>query len=53
MLPGVAFFVIGVVRGRIVDHRPFATGIETLLIGGSAAFVAFFVGWLLNGIAPL
>jgi VIT1/CCC1 family predicted Fe2+/Mn2+ transporter len=52
VLTGVTFFLIGVVRGRVADHRPLASGVETLLIGGSAAFVAFIVGWLLHGLAP-
>jgi VIT1/CCC1 family predicted Fe2+/Mn2+ transporter len=51
MLTGATFFAIGVVRGRIVDQRPLASGLETLLIGGSAAFVAFLVGWILEGLA--
>jgi vacuolar iron transporter family protein len=53
ILTGITFFVVGVVRGRVVNHRPLASGVETLLIGGSAALVAFLVGWLLNGIATL
>jgi VIT1/CCC1 family predicted Fe2+/Mn2+ transporter len=51
LLTGVTFFAIGIARGRIVDQRPLASGFETLLIGGSAAFVAFVVGWLLEGLA--
>jgi vacuolar iron transporter family protein len=51
ILTGATFFAIGIVRGRVVDQRPLASGFETLLIGGSAAFVAFFVGWLLQGLA--
>ena len=51
ILTGAAFFAIGIVRGRVVDQRPLASGLETLLIGGSAAFVAFLVGWLLQGLA--
>ena len=51
ILTGVTFLTIGIVRGRVVDQRPLASGLETLLIGGSAAFVAFLVGWLLEGLA--
>src|SRR5262245_30288006 len=51
VMTGVTFFSIGVVRGRVVDQRPLASGVETLLIGGSAAFVAFLVGWFLQGVA--
>jgi VIT1/CCC1 family predicted Fe2+/Mn2+ transporter len=51
VMTGATFFAIGVVRGRVVDQRPLASGVETLLIGGSAAFVAFLVGWFLQGVA--
>ena len=51
VLTGATFFAIGIARGRVVDRRPLASGIETLLIGGSAALVAFVVGWLLRGFA--
>src|SRR5262245_42095693 len=51
VMTGITFFAIGVVRGRVVDHRPWASGVETLLIGGAAALVAFLVGWLLQGVA--
>jgi VIT1/CCC1 family predicted Fe2+/Mn2+ transporter len=51
LLTGVTFFGIGVIRGRVVDQRPLASGVETLLIGGSAALVAFLVGWFLQGVA--
>lgn len=51
VLTGVTFLAIGIVRGRILDQRPLASGFETLLIGGSAAFVAFLVGWSLERLA--
>ena len=51
LLTAIAFFTIGVVRGRIVDRRPLAAGAETLLIGGAAATLAFLVGRLLEGLA--
>jgi VIT1/CCC1 family predicted Fe2+/Mn2+ transporter len=51
VLTAVAFFAIGVIRGRIVDRQPLAAGVETLLIGGSAALLAFAVGRLLHGLA--
>jgi hypothetical protein len=35
LLTGVTFFLIGVVRGRVADHRPLASGVETLFIGSS------------------
>jgi VIT1/CCC1 family predicted Fe2+/Mn2+ transporter len=51
ILTGATFLAIGIVRGRVTDQRPLAAGLETLFIGGSAAFVAFLVGWLLQGLA--
>jgi vacuolar iron transporter family protein len=51
VMTGVTFFLIGIVRGRVVDQRPLVSGVETLLIGGSAALVAFLVGWLFQGVA--
>jgi len=51
LLTGVTFFVIGLLRGRVVDHRPWAAGIETLFIGGSAAALAYIVGRLLERLA--
>jgi len=50
MLTGAPFFAIGVVRGRRADQRPLASGLETFFIGGSAAVVAFLIGWLLEGL---
>ncbi len=51
IMTGVTFFVIGYVRGRVADQRPWASGLETFFIGGSAALVAYLVGWLLQSVA--
>jgi vacuolar iron transporter family protein len=48
---GVAFLLIGLIRGRVAEEHPMKAGLETLFIGGSAAAVAFVVGWLLEGLA--
>ena len=48
VLTGAAFFLIGVVKGKIVQKPLIRSGINTLLIGGIAASVAFVVGYLLN-----
>jgi vacuolar iron transporter family protein len=45
---GVAFFLIGVVKGRVVQKPLLRSGLNTLLVGGIAAVVAFAVGYLLN-----
>jgi VIT1/CCC1 family predicted Fe2+/Mn2+ transporter len=48
---GVTFFLIGVIRGRVLDGKPLMAGIETFLIGSGAAAVAYLVGKLLEQIA--
>jgi VIT1/CCC1 family predicted Fe2+/Mn2+ transporter len=47
---GLAFLLIGLIRGRVTDESPLRTSLETLLVGGSAAAVAYLVGWLLEGL---
>jgi VIT1/CCC1 family predicted Fe2+/Mn2+ transporter len=50
-LTGVTFFAVGYARGHVVERRPWAAGLETLLIGGSAAGVAYIVGRMLERLA--
>jgi VIT1/CCC1 family predicted Fe2+/Mn2+ transporter len=45
---GAAFFLVGWVKGRIVQKSHFRSGLSTLLVGGLAATVAYAVGYLLN-----
>lgn len=45
---GVAFFVVGSVKGRVVNKPMLRSGSSTVLIGGIAASVAYIVGYLLN-----
>lgn len=45
---GSAFFLIGIVKGRVVQKPLLRSGLNTLLVGGIAAAVAFVVGYLLN-----
>ena len=51
VLTAVAFFVIGVIRGYVLEKQPFTAGLETLGIGGAAAVVAYAVGKLLEQVA--
>jgi VIT1/CCC1 family predicted Fe2+/Mn2+ transporter len=44
----VAFFLIGLVKGKVVRRNLLRSGSVTLLIGGIAAAVAYAVGYLLN-----
>ncbi|HEY7535163.1 MAG TPA: VIT1/CCC1 transporter family protein [Thermodesulfobacteriota bacterium] len=46
-----AFFIVGSVKGKIVDKKWYLSGLETLLIGGTAAIIAFLVGFFLKGLA--
>ena len=47
VVTGVAFFVVGAVKGLILDRTALRSGLETLLTGGGAAIIAYVVGaWL-------
>lgn len=46
-----ALFLVGAVKGRIVEKNSLRSGLETLFIGGFAASAAFLVGSLLSGFA--
>ena len=47
LITGVAFAAVGVAKGLVLKRPVIASGLETLLIGGTAAAVAYFVGsWL-------
>jgi VIT1/CCC1 family predicted Fe2+/Mn2+ transporter len=43
-----AFFLIGLVKGRVIQKPLLRSGLSTLAIGGIAAAVAYAVGYLLN-----
>ena len=44
----VAFFLVGMIKGKIVKKSMLFSGISTLIIGGIAAVVAYLVGYGLN-----
>lgn len=48
ILTGLAFFIIGSIKARFVSLNWLISGAETVLIGGTAAFIAYFVGYLLH-----
>jgi VIT1/CCC1 family predicted Fe2+/Mn2+ transporter len=48
---GLTFFLIGMIKGRIVERSIWKSGLETLVVGGSAALLAYLVGLWLQGIA--
>jgi VIT1/CCC1 family predicted Fe2+/Mn2+ transporter len=49
---GVAFFVVGWLKGRVLDHSKLFSGLETLFVGGAAAALAYAVGVALRILVP-
>ncbi len=43
-----AFFLVGVIKGKIVKKSMIHSGINTLIIGGIAATIAYLIGYGLN-----
>ncbi len=50
ILTGLAFVLIGCLRGLATERNRFLSVFETLVIGGAAAVIAFTVGHFLRGI---
>jgi VIT1/CCC1 family predicted Fe2+/Mn2+ transporter len=48
---GVTFLLIGIAKGYVLDRPRWRSGLETLLVGGGAAGLAYLVGVWLRGIA--
>jgi vacuolar iron transporter family protein len=44
----ISFFLIGLIKGKVVDKSPIKSGLNTLIIGSIAALVSFLVGNLLS-----
>ena len=45
-----AFFLVGMIKGKIVKKSKIRSGVYTLIIGGIAAIVAYIVGYGLNSL---
>ncbi|MBA4451631.1 MAG: VIT1/CCC1 transporter family protein [Nitrosopumilaceae archaeon] len=43
-----AFFIVGIIKGKIVKKSKIRSGFYTLIIGGIAATVAYFIGYGLH-----
>lgn len=48
MATGAAFFIVGLIKGKIVQRSLLRSGIYTLIIATIAASVAYLVGYFLN-----
>jgi len=51
LLTGAAFFLVGAAKGRVVETPAGISGVETLLVGGAAAALAYGVGASLGALA--
>lgn len=51
ILTGITLMVLGAIKGSITTKNKFISAIETLIVGGLAAGVAFAVGQILSALA--
>lgn len=51
VMTGIAFLVVGGLKSRFVDQRWWRSALETLVVGGLAASLAYAAGAFLQGVA--
>ena len=51
ILTSIALFLVGSIKASIVDKKWFLSGLETLIIGGITACIAYLIGFWLKGLA--
>jgi vacuolar iron transporter family protein len=51
ILTAFSFLFVGALKGSLTETNPIKSALETLVIGGIAASLAFIVGFLLRGLA--
>jgi vacuolar iron transporter family protein len=50
ILTAIAFLIIGSLKARITESSKLKSALETLIIGGIAATIAYLIGYLLRGL---
>lgn len=50
LLGVLTFFLLGMGKGRVLGTPSFSSGVRTLVIGGAAAILAYFTGYLLRNL---
>ncbi len=50
VLTGVTLFILGTLKSKVTKSKWIRSGVEMLIVGGLAAFVAYVVGFTLGGI---
>lgn len=51
IITGVTMFTVGSLRSLVIAKNWLVAGLEMLLVGGTAAVVAYYVGYFLKGLA--